>query len=196
MKRDVEFLFEVGALRHQSRLWHRFLGTDFANIADHHFRVAWLALIIASREGKGDTGRIVKLALMHDIAESRTGDVDYMSRQYVKRDEDGAMQDILDQTSLETEFSVLWKEYEARKTFESRAVKDADYLDVDLELREQNAKGITLEKDWLPTREQIFDGRFYTKAGRDLYDEIQKANPNDWHVTSSKNRLNGGDWKK
>src|SRR5579863_5997786 len=118
MKRDIDFLFEIGALRHQPRQWRRFLGTDFASITEHHFRVFWIALIIAAAEKEVDTGKIAKLALLHDIGESRTGDVDYLTRQYVQRSEDAAMQDMFEATSLETEFIALWEEYRDRRTLE------------------------------------------------------------------------------
>ena len=48
--RDVEFLFEVGCLRHVPRTWKQFLGVDFHNLAEHHFRVMWLSLILANKE--------------------------------------------------------------------------------------------------------------------------------------------------
>jgi putative hydrolase of HD superfamily len=196
MKRDLELLYEVGALRLMPRQWSRFLTPDFANLADHHFRVIWLALVIAAREGAGDTGKIIKMALMHDIAESRTGDVDYLARQYVERNETKAFADMLEGTSLEKEFIELYKEYEQRKSIESRIVKDADNLDVDLELREQGARGNVLGRELKGQREWVGNTRFYTKAGKQLHKEVWQSNPHDWHVKSPHNRLNGGDWKE
>lgn len=195
MKRDVDFLYEIGALRHQPRMWHRFFGSDVASITEHHFRVIWLALLIAAREKKGDTEKIIKMALVHDIAESRTGDADYLSRQYVTRNEADALSHMLDKTPLKSEFIRLWKEYEKRKSPEAKIVKDADNLDVDLEIKEQGARGYSLEKDWQPTREHIKQTRFYTRAAQELYDEIVNSNPSDWHIKSPYNRLEGGDWK-
>jgi len=195
MKRDVDFLFEIGALRHQPRMWHRFLGSDVASITEHHFRVVWLALIIAAREKKGNVEKIIKMALVHDIPESRTGDADYMSRQYVTRDEDKALEHMLDKTSIKRPFVAAWKEYGKHRSIESKIVKDADNLDFDIELREQGIKGSKLEKNWRETRDKITRKRFYTEAARQLYDEIMTAEPSDWHINSPYNRINGGDWK-
>lgn len=195
MKRDIDFLYEIGALRHQPRMWHRFFGGNVASITEHHYRVIWLALIIAAREKKANTDKIIKMALVHDIAESRTGDADYLSRQYVERKEQLAIDHMLDQTSLKSEFIKAWRDYEKRTTIEAKIVKDADNLDVDLEIREQAAKGSHLGNDWESTRTKLSRQRFFTKAARDLYDEIESSNPNDWHVKSPNNRLNGGDWK-
>src|SRR6185369_12794021 len=102
------------------------------------FRVAWIALTLAKHEGVEDNEKILKLALMHDIAESRTGDVNYLTRQYTKRDEIKAFKDLSFGTIHESEISELSKEYEERKSIESKIVKDADTLDVELELRELN----------------------------------------------------------
>jgi len=56
-KRDIEFLFEMGNIRLVQRTWRRFYTPEFANLAEHHFRMFWIAMIIAAREGKVDTGK-------------------------------------------------------------------------------------------------------------------------------------------
>src|SRR6185312_6928138 len=128
---DINFLFEMGNIRFIERMWRRFLHDDFANVAEHHFRVFWIAMVIAANEGGVDTGKIAKLCLLHDITESRTGEVDYISRQYVERKEEMAIRDMLAGTSVENEFFALWEEYEQRETLEAKIAKDADNLDVD-----------------------------------------------------------------
>jgi len=179
------------------RQWQRFHMANVANNSEHMFRVAWIALVIAAREGqKVDTGKIVKMAIAHDIAESRTGDVDYLSRQYVKRDEAKALHDMLEDTSLSDEFAELLEEYEIRESLESRIVKDADNLDVDMELQEQAATGIRLTKDWEQFRKQVASTKLYTETARKMHAEIWSAHPHDWHIKSQSNRLNGGDWKQ
>ena len=64
-KRDLELLFEIGSLRHIQRGWRQHLATNCANDLEHTVRVAFLALIIARREGikneeKADTERFSK----------------------------------------------------------------------------------------------------------------------------------------
>lgn len=196
VKRDVDFLYELGAIRLIDRQWRRFHSQNFANLADHHFRVAWIALVIAAREdAEVDTGKIVKMALVHDIAESRTGDVDYLSRQYVTRDETSAAHDIFDETSVGDEFIALLEEYEKRDCLEAKIVKDADNLDVDMELCEQAMQGNALRKTWQFNRRLVADTKLYTKTARLMWDEIQNTDPDHWHAGSPKNRVNGGDWK-
>jgi putative hydrolase of HD superfamily len=195
MNRDVEFLFEMGSLRHVPRMWQRFLGVDFANVTEHHYHVMWIALTIAAREGVTNTDKILKMALVHDIAESRTGDVDYISRQYMDRHEDEAMHDILEKTSLEKEFLDLIAEYEKRECIEAKIVKDADNLDVDMELRERAMVGDSLEKRFSPMRKRVAETKLYTKTAKELHAQIIAADPHDWHANAARNRINGGDWK-
>ncbi|MEI6587912.1 MAG: HD domain-containing protein [Candidatus Moraniibacteriota bacterium] len=137
MQKDIDFLYEIGRMRFMQRAWQRFFSTKVANDTEHTFRVIWLALLISNKEKKGNQERIMKLALAHDISESRSMDVDYMSRQYVKRNEEQAVYDTLSGTTFEKEFIELSKEMEKRETIEAKIVKDADNLDIDLELMEQ-----------------------------------------------------------
>ena len=59
-------------------------------------------MAIARREG-ADGARCAQLALVHDVAETRTGDVHYLSRMYVERREDEALRDAVAGTSLESD---------------------------------------------------------------------------------------------
>jgi putative hydrolases of HD superfamily len=198
LSRDLNLMYELGAIRHIDRMWKRFLNADFANNTEHLFRVAWIALIIAKYEKVEDTGKIVKIAIAHDIAESRTGDVDYLSRQYVERKEQLALDDMLEGTIVEDEIKALLHEYEVRESIEAKIVKDADNLDVDLELREQAFRGHELGKreDWLAMRRKVRDTKMYTETAKKIAKAIQDSDPHAWHSTSKRNRSNGGDWKK
>ena len=194
MNRDLEFLYEIGCLRRQQRSWSHFLFPDAASNTDHTFRVVWTALILARQEGAAKTERILKMALMHDVPEGRTGDTNYLSRQYVEENNPQAVADIFGGTILEEEFSALWQEYEKRETLESKIVKDADTLDVDLELSEAMAMGNPLGEKFKPHR-KLVSGMLFTESAKKLWQEIQSADPHAWHL-NGRNRFNGGDWKK
>lgn len=192
--RDLEFLFEIGTLRHIKRSWSRFLNPDYQNLAEHHLKVIWIALLIAEHEGQVDKEKIVKLAIVHDVGESRTGDVDYLSRQYVIRDEELGIKDVFEGTIFEKEFISLWKEYEDRTSLEAKIVKDADNLDVDFEIKEQESRGNRIGDGFIEHR-KLIKKKFYTKTAGEIWKRIQKANPHDWHY-KGRNRYNAGDWKE
>ena len=181
--RDIAFLFEISALRHVDRTWKHFLHAHAANNAEHTFRMLWIALtLIKFHKGSVDHEKVLKLALMHDIAESRTGDVNYISRRYTKRDDDRALSDMSEGTIHEKELQALFHEYEERKTIESKIVKDADNLDVEIELREMEVTGLVLPKEWRRIRNTRVHKQLYTAAAKRMWKEIEKANPHDWHV--------------
>lgn len=190
--RDLEFLYEIGTLRYIKRSWVQFLRSDVASISEHIFRMAWIAMVIAKHEKAKDTAKILKMVLVHDIAESRTGDPHYVSRQYVKLNEDLAITDMLEGTAVEKEFKALWKEYEERKTIEAKIAKDADNLDVDMDLRDYAGRDKELYTKWRPTRVAVYK-RLYTKTARRLWKQIHTSNPHDWHIMG-RNRLVAGDW--
>jgi putative hydrolases of HD superfamily len=193
-KSDINFLFEMGGLRLMPRMGNRFFGGMNTNLAEHHFRTFWIAMVIAAHEGNVDTGKIAKMVLLHDIPESRTGDVDYVSSQYTERKETSALTDMLGGTLLKDEFLDLWEEYEARETMEAKIAKDADNLDVDFDLAEQAAMGATLQGRWQDARRFIAKKYLNTQTAKDIFDQLEKADPHDWHL-NGRNRLNDGAWR-
>ena len=193
-KRDLELLYEVGCLRFLQRNWRQFLNADFSNETEHTYRVAWIAMVLAKNEGVKDLGKVVRMALVHDLGESRSGDVHYISRLYTSRDEKMAIEDVFAGTSVEKEMKELWHEYEERKTPEAKIVKDADNLDVEFELKEQEAKGETLRNYWQDARERVYQSLF-TKTAKKMWKDIQTSSPHDWHFYA-RNRFTAGDWQK
>jgi len=191
--KDVDLLYEVGALRHVPRTWHQFGGLPLANVSEHTLRVAWIGLILAAQEG-ADSGKVVRMAILHDLPESRTGDVNYLSRMYVARDEGRALADISSATVLEGDLRDLWKELEQQESIESQIVKDADNLDVDLELRERAFDGTDFSEMLRPARERLAL-KLHTAAAKALYEIVCSRNPHAWHFEGV-NRINSGDWKE
>ncbi|MDB5179257.1 MAG: hypothetical protein JWN01_1200, partial [Patescibacteria group bacterium] len=122
------------------------------------------------------------------------GDVDYLSRQYVKRDQEQGIKDMLSGTALESEFIELWKEYERRDCIEAKIVKDADNLDIDFELAEQAARGHgELRESKAEMRKHVSETKLYTKTAKKMWDEMQDSNPHSWHA-NARNRYNAGEW--
>ncbi|MBI2514850.1 HD domain-containing protein [Candidatus Wolfebacteria bacterium] len=185
-QRDIEFLFEIGSLRNMSRAWTQSLGMDSASISEHTFRVVWLALIIARMEGVKNEEKIMKMALVHDLAESRTGDANYTQALYAKRDEDAAARDIFNRTALLDFYKNIFLEYEKRKSVEAKIVKDADNLDIDLETKEFDERGSKLPRKWAGFRRKVRDEKLYTESAKKIWDLIQDADPSDWHLKNNK----------
>ena len=188
-------MFEIGCLRFLERTWKRFLNPDVGNHSEHTLRVVWVALMLAKYEGVKNQDKVLKMALVHDLPESRTGDVDYISRLYTKRNEEEAIKDILKDTVHDDELLDLWQEYEKRESIEAKIVKDADNLDVELELKEQESRGHKIGTILNENRKKSVYPNLYTETAKKFWEEIDKSNPNDWHL-KGRNRFNHGDWKK
>ncbi|MBV9159069.1 MAG: HD domain-containing protein [Candidatus Kaiserbacteria bacterium] len=188
-KRDLEFLFEIGSLRNFERAWRQHAGLSVASTPEHTFRVAFLALLIAREEGlRGSDEKILKMALLHDVAETRTGDLGYVQRVYVKADDHKAASDMFADTSF-GDLEKILQEYEARSSKEAKIVKDADNLEYDLEIRELEEQGHKLPKKLAGNRRLVRDKKFYTKTAKRLWDALKRADPDAWHLKANK-------WKK
>ncbi len=189
MQKDLDFLFEIGSLFNVQRGWRQHLGMDCATVPEHSFRVAFLALMIAKMEGVvGSDEKILKMALVYDVAEARVSDLSYVQKTYVTANEEAAADDALNGSSFEGLREVV-REYEAHESIESKIVKDADNLDVDVELREFAERGSTLPEKWKWNREFVRNNKLSTESAKKLWDEIQVADPSNWHMQSNK-------WKK
>lgn len=183
--KDIDFLFEIGSLRHVPRGWRQHLGFDIASDLEHSYRVMWLALIIARMEKTGDEAKIMKMALVHDVAETRVSDLSYVQKVYVTADEEKAADDIFRETIV-GDFREVLREYEERESIEAKIVKDADNLDVDIELKELEEQGSKLPQKLADFRKIVREDKFYTESARQLWDKVQNADPSHWHRSMNK----------
>lgn len=179
-------MYEIGSLRHVPRGWRQHLGFDVASDLEHTFRLIWLALLISRMEKQGDENIIIKMALVHDVPETRTSDHSYVQKVYVTADEERAANDMFKDTAFGDLREVLSK-YELRDSIEARIVKDADNLDVDLELKEIEELGSQLPKKWEKfNRRMVRDEKLYTESAKKIWDEIQVSDPSNWHRNMNK----------
>lgn len=102
------------------------------SVADHSFGTALLALILSDKLGF-DSGKVVKMALIHDLAESKVGDItphDGVSRKEKEILEGRAIMGLSRSLGADgKELLSLWKEYEERETKEAKFVKSLDKLE-------------------------------------------------------------------
>ncbi|MBI5457897.1 HD domain-containing protein [Candidatus Kaiserbacteria bacterium] len=186
--RDLEFLFEIGSLRNIPRAWVQHLGVPVASNLEHMMRVVFLALLITRREGKGDESTIIRMALVHDLAETRTADLAYVHKVYADTHDLRAAHDLFSGTSF-IDLEAIHTRYKKRDSIEAKIVKDADNLDIDLELKELEEQGHKLPTKWRAMRKFVRDKKLYTKTAKKIWDELQKANVARWHMEANK-------WKK
>jgi putative hydrolase of HD superfamily len=176
MKDIVNFLFEVGILKRVPRSGYEFLGTGSESVAEHSFRVAVIAYLLAKNEQKADTQKVVLMSLFHDFHEARTGDHNYVNKRYVIVNEDKAVRDLARKLPSGEEIVSLIHEFNSRETLEARLSQDADQLDFILELKRQQDLGNQSAAEWM--RYSI--KRLITDIAKKLAHEIIKTDSSDW----------------
>lgn len=111
------------------------------SVAAHSYGVALAAMLLAdecaARGVEVDVARVMRLALLHDLQETRTGDMprtaaDYYGADIRRAAERAAFDDIMRGAGAEhaAKYSELHEEYETRASLEARLVKAADVIDL------------------------------------------------------------------
>jgi putative hydrolase of HD superfamily len=111
------------------------------SVAAHSWGVAWLVLALAP-DGI-DRGRALAIAVLHDLAEVRVGDItplDGVPPREKRRREEEAMRGLLAGLPSSEELRQLWLEYEDQSSPEGRLVKACDRLDMALQAQLYAAK--------------------------------------------------------
>lgn len=176
MRDIVNFLFEVGLLKKIPRSGYKFLGTGSESVADHSFRVAVIAYVLAKHELQADLQKVVLMSLFHDIHEARTGDHNYVNKQYVIVNEDKAVRDLAQGLPSGEEIVSLIREFNSGETLEARLSQDADQLDFILELKTQRDLGNRSAAEWM----RYSLKRLITDNAKKLANEIINTDSSDW----------------
>lgn len=128
-------LREVLALKRLPRAgWVREGVASPESVAAHSWGVAWLVLALAP--AAIDRGRALAIAVLHDLAEVRVGDItplDGVGPADKRRREEAAMDGLLGGLLRAEEMRQLWLEYEEQSSPEGRLVKACDRLDMALQ---------------------------------------------------------------
>jgi len=176
LKKLVRFFFEMGMLKKTPRTGYRFLGSGKESVADHSFRTAIIGYSLASYEDGVNRNKVILMCLFHDITEARTGDHNYVYQQYIDANEEKALQDQLNSLPFEDEIKVLINEFNEAATKEAKIARDADQLDLILELKEQLDFGNPNAKDWI----YYAIKRLFTEKAREIAEEIINSHSSDW----------------
>lgn len=174
----ARFVHWIGRLKSVARTgWlHRGVPPEKTeSVADHSYRVAMMAWVVSAGIDGLDRDRVIKLALLHDLAESVTGDLtphdpstldgldaearrEALNRRQTMSEERRAAKRIAEHQAifglitnlapeLREELASLWQELEERTSPEARFVKQIDILETYLQSREYLAADPNLPVD-------------------------------------------------
>jgi putative hydrolase of HD superfamily len=147
MAKDLSpFLDAVLALKAVRRAgWAAKAGIkDAESVADHTFSMCAMGMALSDIMGL-DTERVVRMILLHDLAESVVGD--YMPGQVAAekkmRQENEAMKSILAclPPKVRSDYQKIWREFLARKSRAARFVHRLDRLEMALQARRYGSDG-------------------------------------------------------
>lgn len=148
----LEFVEEIGILKHLPRSGWQFRGIpDAESIADHCYRMALLAMVLADvlvEQGVTlDANKVTRMALLHELAEARIGDIPFIAFRYLPKEakqaaERAAIDDMLANFgALHGRYLALWEEFEAGTTLEARLVRAADQLELMIQVAQYEKIG-------------------------------------------------------
>lgn len=172
----VDFLFEVGILNELPRSGFHFLGGARQSVSEHSFRITVIAYCLAKMVPEVDEGRLVKMCLLHDIVEARTGDMNYVQKKYATANEEKALRDQAARLPFGAEYVALMEEFHAGQTPEAKLAKDADQLELLLVLKRTADIGNPDAERWIHYGLE----RLKTEAGRQLGERIVTTRSDRW----------------
>ncbi len=176
MKSIVHFFFELGMLKKTPRSGFQFLGSGRESVADHVFRVATIGFTMARLDTEADAFTVMRMCLFHDLPESRTGDLNYVNKYYVDSKEDQAIKDLAQTLPFGEELQELIEEFKRGESREAQLARDADQLDLILELKENQDLGNRYAEDWI----HFAVKRLKTDLGKQLAAEILETDSTAW----------------
>lgn len=193
-KNIVNFLYEIGTMRKLMRIHRQALLTDDLsdNISSHSYRVSVIGWFIAKQE-KIDPYKTVMMCLLHDTAETRSNDHNWIHKKYTKIFEEEIHNDQYDNIPF-PELKDFILEYSKRESLEAIVAKDADLLDQILLLREYEMAGNKEAKVWLfgkgKNKINAQLSKLKTESAKKIGEAIYSTEPSEWweNIWTSKNR--------
>jgi len=183
MRNRINLLNEIGHLAHTPRTGMAFLGTGQQSVAEHCFSVSMICFVLADLcEEPVNLEKLLMLALSHDVAEARTGDLNYMYKRYMKANNEKAYEDLARGSETATKIASYMREFDAEETLEAKLANDADQLEMLLVLKRESDKGNPRAMLWFESVIQ----RVKTAVGQKLAEEIRVTPSDEWWMTDPK----------
>ncbi|MBA3765805.1 MAG: HD family hydrolase [Acidobacteria bacterium] len=166
----ISTLIELQRLKRLERTgWTlRGLAPGAESVAAHSYGVAVSAMMLADelilRGTSVDVERVLRMALMHDWAEARVGDmprtaIEYFDAEARRRAERAAFNSIVQGLGkrIEARYTELHEDYEQRASLEARLVKVADIIDLLVQALAFERAGVRgLDEFWEGVAERDF----------------------------------------
>ncbi|WP_246281972.1 HD domain-containing protein [Nitrosopumilus ureiphilus] len=119
------------------------------SVADHSYSMAIMSMVISDMR-KCDSEKILKMVLLHDLAEARIGDLtpNQLSGEKKKKLENNAFNEIIGDLpgNIKSQYLQIWKEYQENISAESKLVHQIDRLEMALQAKTYQKEGHSQKK--------------------------------------------------
>jgi putative hydrolase of HD superfamily len=119
------------------------------SVADHSYSMAVISMVISDLENY-DSEKILKMVLLHDLAESKIGDFtpEQLSNEKKSKLENNAFVEIIKNLpdSIKSQYLKIWQEYQENTSPESKIVHQIDRLEMALQAKIYQKDGHSQEK--------------------------------------------------
>jgi putative hydrolase of HD superfamily len=147
MDKAIRFFFELELLKEMQRTGWHFIGERHGDtVAAHSFRASFIAHWLAKKVG-ADPEKCMKMALIHDVGETRVWDINKVSASYTEKDETRAAKEAM--KGVFDDFEPIYEEMKARKTNDALVVRDADLLECIFQAKTFEMRGNPLADEWI-----------------------------------------------
>ena len=181
MKTIANLLFEAKMLKEIPRSGYHFLGSGQESVAEHSFSTAFIAFVMSKLDKKVDALKLISMCLVHDLAESRIGDLNTVQKNYVSADETMALKDTVKNLPFGRSITQLIQEFNEGRSIEAQLAYDADQLALVLELKCLADIGYQPPNDWLP---HVLK-RLKTDIGHKMARWIMETKRDEWWLAKA-----------
>jgi len=176
MDNIANLLFEVGMLCRTPRSGYQFLGSGNESVAEHILRTVFVGYTLCKMDASLDEMRVLKMCILHDLPEARTGDMNYVNKKYVNVDEEKAVRELTDDLFFGEDIKAAIDEFNRKETREALIARDADQIALILQLKECGDLGNKYSEEWISYALQ----RLTTENGKKLADRIVNTDSCMW----------------
>jgi len=119
------------------------------SVADHSYSMAVISMVISDLENY-NSEKIIKMVLLHDLAESKIGDYtpEQLSNEKKNKLENNAFNEIIKNLPdlIKLQYLQIWQEYQENTSLESKLVHQIDKLEMVLQAKIYEKDGHSKEK--------------------------------------------------
>ena len=119
------------------------------SVADHSYSMAIIGMVISDLQNY-NSEKILKMILLHDLAESKIGDYTpkQLSKEKKNKLENNAFHEIINNLPdlIKSQYLQIWQEYQENNSLESKIVHQIDKLEMALQAKIYEQDGYSQEK--------------------------------------------------